>query len=161
MITLQSLGRYLSPIKRSIFLLIGRALLTAINNSETYMKIQVESLKDEPITDMERPQNYGFESYPIVGNCEAFCVFINGNRDQGLALVVSDKNRPKDLNPGDVCLWNVKGDRFILDNTDGLIRLENQVTSLKEILENFSTEGGPTRQFTSSATKLEINKLFK
>lgn len=43
----------------------------------------------------------------------------------------------------------------------GLIEIKNSLTSLKTILDNFSTEGGPAKQFTSVATKLEIAKLLK
>ena len=53
----------------------------------------------------------------------------------------------------------VKG--YVLVDAEGLMAIKNDVTSMKTILDNFSTEGGPTKQFTSAASKIEIAKLFK
>ncbi len=70
--------RLIRPITNKIFLLLGRAVLMAINNSEDTQKIQVIALADETISDIERFQEYGFETYPIPG-AEAFIGFLNGN----------------------------------------------------------------------------------
>jgi phage gp45-like len=78
----ETFNKLIQPLKRKVFLLIGRAILTAVNNSEKFMKVQVTALKDETITDIERVQEYGFETYPKK-DAEAFIVFPNGNRDQG------------------------------------------------------------------------------
>jgi phage baseplate assembly protein V len=101
------LDRFLQPIRNKIFLLVGRAILAAIKNSEKTMKIQVKGLSGEVITDIERVQNYGFESYPIVGSSEAVVLFVNGNRDQGVAVCVHDREyRPTDLASGDVAVYS-------------------------------------------------------
>lgn len=121
--TFSGLERLLLPIKRKVFLLIGRAILTAVNNSEKTQKIQVTGLKGENITDIERLQNYGFESYPVVGSSEAAILFINGNRSQGLALVVHDREyRPTDLKSGDVCVYDYRSNSIVFDKNG--IKLE-------------------------------------
>lgn len=109
MIEFKDLYRLLAPIKKKIFLLLGRALLTAVNNSEGTQKIQIIGLANETITDVERFQNYGFESYPLA-NAEVFLGFLNGNRDQGIAICVHDReNRPTTLAAGESAVYSSAG----------------------------------------------------
>lgn len=104
-----SIFKLLEPIKRRIFLLIGRAVLTAIKASEKTQTIQVTSLDGETISDVEHMQPFGLEAYPN-SDTEAIILFINGNRDQGIAITVSDRDkRPKDLQQGDTCLYDSRG----------------------------------------------------
>jgi len=99
--------RLIAPLKRKIYLLIGRAILTAIDNSQGTQKIQVTVLKNETISDVERFQEYGFESYPIAGDsAQALIGFVNGNRDQGIAFCVHDRQyRPTDLAEAEVAIY--------------------------------------------------------
>jgi phage baseplate assembly protein V len=97
--------RLIRPITNKIFLLLGRAVLKAINNSEKTQKIQVLALSGEVITDIEHFQSYGFEHYPWE-EAESFIGFLNGNRDHGIALIVHDgRYRPLDLSQGEVCIY--------------------------------------------------------
>ena len=105
---LADLKRLMAPLGRKVFLLLGRAILNAVNNSENTQKIQITALDGETISDMERFQEYGFETYPV-SNSEVFAVFLNGNRDHGVALCVHDRRyRPKDLSEGDVALYTYR-----------------------------------------------------
>ena len=100
------MDRVIAAIRRKIFLLIGRALLTTIDNSGKVQRVQVTGLKDETISDVERVQNYGLESFPKT-DMEVTMLFLNGNRDQGIAVGVMDRaNRPTGMSTGDVMLWN-------------------------------------------------------
>jgi len=109
--------RLLAPLKRKIFLLLGRAILTAIKNTEGTMMIQVTGLKGETITDVEKLSEYGFESRPRVG-AETLVMFLNGNRDQGIALNIHDRRyRPKDLADGDVVMYDYRGTKIRIDST--------------------------------------------
>ncbi len=93
--------RMLAPLKRAIYLIIGRAILTVVNNAESTQKVQITGLADETITDVERFQEYGFETYPETG-AEALAVFINGNREQGIVVTIHDRRyRPKTLAEGE------------------------------------------------------------
>jgi phage baseplate assembly protein V len=113
------LQRFLAPIKKKIFLLIGRAILTAIDNSGNIQKIQVTALKDETISDVERAQEYGLETYPKTDSeAEVIILFLNGNREQGICVKIHDRaNRPTGLNEGDVYLYNADGFQVKLDST--------------------------------------------
>lgn len=102
---LNDFNRLIRPLKNKIFLLLGRALLHAVNNSEMTQKIQVVALNGEIITDIERFQEYGFETYPHEES-EVAIMFLNGKRDHGIALCVHDRRyRPDDLSEGEVCLY--------------------------------------------------------
>lgn len=102
MITINDFKRLIAPIKKKIFLSLGRAVLTFVNNTEDTQKIQVIALSNETITDIERFQEYGFETYPFV-DAEVFVAFLNGNRDHGIVLCTHDRRyRPTDLVEGEV-----------------------------------------------------------
>lgn len=112
-----SFYKLLAPIKNKIFLMIGRGVVKAINNSEGTQKIQIVGLKDETISDIERLQEYGFESYPKKDS-EALVLFLNGNREQGIVIKVHDReNRPKDLQEGDSCMYIADGLEIRIDAT--------------------------------------------
>jgi len=101
----KSFKRLIAPIQKKIFLLLGRAILTYVNNAEKTQKIQIIALQGETISDMERFQEYGFETYPLE-DAEVAAVFINGNRDQGIAICVHDREyRPTDLVAGEVAIY--------------------------------------------------------
>lgn len=102
---LNDFKRLIQPLRNKIFLLLGRAILEAVKNTELTQKIQVTALSGEVITDMERFQEYGFETYPLEG-AEVIAVFLNGNRDHGIAVCVHDRRyRPQDLVEGEVIVY--------------------------------------------------------
>ena len=97
--------RLIEPLKRRIFLLVGRAILTAIDNAGDTQKIQVTALDSETISDVERFQEYGLETYPFA-DAETVIAFLNGNRSNGIVLCIHDRQyRPKDLVEGEVVLY--------------------------------------------------------
>jgi len=102
---LNDFKRLIAPLRNKIFLLLGRAILEDVKNTELTQKIQITALNEEVISDMERFQEYGFETYPLEG-AEVLAVFFNGNRDHGIAVCVHDRRyRPKDLVAGEVVVY--------------------------------------------------------
>jgi phage gp45-like len=105
MIVLKDLKRYLAPLERKIYLLIGRAILAAVNNSEGTQKVQITGMYNETMTDVERVQEYGFESYPFK-DAEAIVAYLNGQQSRGLILKIGDRRyRLTDLVAGEVALY--------------------------------------------------------
>ena len=148
------LNRLLAPLKNKIFLLIGRAVLKAVKASEGTMRVQVSGLKDETITDMEYVQNYGFTCYPKVGSAETVNLFVNGSRDNGVTIIVNDREyRPTDLAEGEVCVYDRNDSRITLKTDKSII-----IKSGKEV---HVTAGG-TLEFAVLASKLktEIDGLI-
>lgn len=114
----------LESLKMRLFLMIGRGIVKAINNETKIMKVQVTGLKGETITDIERPQNYGFESFPdVADDLEAAIAYIGGNRDQGIVLVIHDRtNKPTDLVKGESRLY-AKGGAKVTCKTTGIVEV--------------------------------------
>ncbi len=82
--------------------MVGRAILSAVDNSKSTQFVKVTALHGETLDEIERFQEYGFETYPLEG-AEGFMVFMNGNRDRGIALCFMDRQyRPDDLSEGEI-----------------------------------------------------------
>ncbi len=103
--TFADFHRLTQRIKQKISLMVGRAVLTAIDNSKKSQRLQLVALANEVLGDVERFQEYGLETYPDT-NAEVLALFFNGNRDQGIAVCVHDRRyRPTDLAAGEVALY--------------------------------------------------------
>jgi len=103
--------RLLAPIKRRLQLLIGRGLLTAVDNAQKMMQISMTALKGEKITDANRVQDYGFESYPLERAQPVFLA-VGGNREHAIAIVVPDRrHRPRHTTEGDSVQYTHKNTR--------------------------------------------------
>lgn len=107
-------------LKRKLFLMLGRAILTSVESSDgKAQSLQVTLLADETASDIERLQEYGFESYPKAADTvEALALFLNGNRNHGLVIKVHDReNRPTDLEEGDTRFYDYRGNKITCKST--------------------------------------------
>jgi len=121
MITLGQLDRavakLIAPLKRKVSLMVGRAVLKAVDDSKKVQTVKAALLSDEVSEDVERYQEYGFSSVPFAES-EAVVVFVGGNRAHGIVVATDDRaRRPKNLTEGDVVLYTDKGVRLKLDTT--------------------------------------------
>lgn len=119
--------RILEPLKKRIQLIIGRAIVTLVTNtsSNKTQRVQLAVMMNEIISDVERLQEYGFESYPwsmqidetskkfkgtdANGNAEpeAIVLFPNGDRSRAMVIKVSDRYyRPKTMAQGEVSVYS-------------------------------------------------------
>ena len=136
MISVQDIQRILRPLRTKVSLLVGRAILAAVNDAEMTQKLKLSLLSDEVATDVERFEEYGFSTYPLEG-AEAVAAFLNGNRDHGIVLCVHDRrHRPQDMEEGEVKLYTHEGahlwlkqDRNLeLSGNDMLVQLSGGAT---------------------------------
>jgi phage baseplate assembly protein V len=147
--------RILLPLKRKIMLIIGKCILVAVDNSNKNMKLQLSGLKNESITNIERYQEYGFESYPKKDS-EVLAAFIDGNRDNGIVICVNDKRyRPTDLNEGDVCVYDHAGLRITLNSTGIIIKTGDASTWKPNVLAVDPFTGMPHGGIPAGITKLK------
>jgi len=108
--------KLIAPLKRRVMLMIGRAVLTAVNDSPKLQTVQLDGLAGEVLDDLERFQQYGFTSVPNAG-AEAIVVFLGGNRSHGIAINVDDrKYRLTGLANGEVALYDDSGNVVHLMN---------------------------------------------
>jgi phage baseplate assembly protein V len=107
MFTISDFKRFIKPIQKKIYLMVGRALLLAVTNSGKYQVVKVSVNSGEIFDDVERMQEYGLDSYPAVtSTSEALCVSPNGNRERAIILKIQDREkRPTDLAEGEVALY--------------------------------------------------------
>lgn len=109
-------------LRGKVQLMVGRAILSAINDSGAIQTAQAQLLADEVQDDAERIQQYGFSSVPLSG-AEGVLVFVGGNRDHGLVIATDDRRyRKKGLQPGEVCLYTDEGDCIVF-NRGKIVRI--------------------------------------
>ena len=110
------IAKYLQPLKNKLMLIVGRCILTAINNSGKTQKVTCTGLNGEKLSDIDRLENYGFTSVPRAGS-EGVVVFPNANRGNGVIVVMADREaRVKTLTEGDVCMFDYRGTMIIIDS---------------------------------------------
>ncbi len=107
---MRGLDRYLGGLRRRILLMVGRAVLTAVDDAGGLQRVAVTALKDETHDAVERFQNYGFTSHPLAG-ADVLLVAVAGNRDHPIAAAIDDRRRrPHNSRPGDVALYHESDD---------------------------------------------------
>jgi len=110
-----SLQRLLNPIKRKLYTMVGKALLTAVNNSGETGFYPAGDRKNPQrlnmnwlglLTDVERAQPYGFETYPIPKTAVNRLLAPDGSRSNAYVFMVQDDDyRPTDGGEGDVIAY--------------------------------------------------------
>jgi len=119
-IRLDVLNRWISPLKRRVQLMIGKALIKAVDNSGVIQVADISLLKGETKQAVELIQQYGFGSLPP-NDSEAVIASVGGNRDNMIIIATENSatrptkdNENADLVQGDVILWHKDGHAIIL-----------------------------------------------
>lgn len=116
------ISRVLEPVRRRVRLMISRAVVQLVNDTTLLQECQVELMRGEIRSGVERFQDYGFTAVPLAG-AEAICVFVGGSRDHGVVVRADDRRyRPKDLQAGEVMVYDQLGQQVHL-RSDGTIRV--------------------------------------
>lgn len=109
------------PIATRIANLVGMGVLRSTDDAKEIQLSRVDLLDDES-REVERLQNYGFTSVPMDG-AEGLVIFLDGRRDNGLAIVVDDRRyRLQSLQNGEVAVFDHQGSKILL-RADGSIAL--------------------------------------
>ena len=141
---MNSLNKYLSPFKRSLKLMISRAVVSIVSDAFKRQNLQVAIYDDEVVDDVERWQNYGHSSVPRAG--EAIVLSVGGKRSHLAAIVVDDKEaRPINLKPGDSVLYHFEGHQLLLTENGEAILICKKFTVQASDSVLFDT---PQTQFT-------------
>lgn len=115
------LNRFLEPIRIRLRMMVGRAIVSLIDDTKNMQIVQLSLMKDEIKDRVERVQNYGFTSRPRIG-AEAVVLFIGGNRDQGLVIAADDSRyRIKNLPEGGVAMYDWRGNVVKMTQADGIL----------------------------------------
>ncbi|MDH4122367.1 MAG: phage baseplate assembly protein V [Deltaproteobacteria bacterium] len=101
--------------------LVARGLVKLVEQALKTQRLQVTLLIGETAY-VEHAQPYGLEANPPA-DAQALVLFVGGDRAHGLAVAVSDRaSRPKNLAPGEVCLYSKHGNQ-IVEKSDGSIEV--------------------------------------
>ena len=106
---LQQLRRLIEPLAVRVRLMVARAVVLQVDDSQGLQVLQLGVLKGEVRDRVERFGTYGLTSHPHDG-AESVVVFPSGNREHGLAVSVDDRRyRLKGLEQGEVALYDDQG----------------------------------------------------
>ncbi|MDX2094368.1 MAG: phage baseplate assembly protein V [Alphaproteobacteria bacterium] len=101
-------------VASAVQLVIGRAVLSAVNDATKRQLVQFEALKGEIKDGVERMQQYGFSSVPLAG-AQVLFVCLGGNRDHPVVVSVDDPRfRKSGMEPGEVAIYTDEGDYILL-----------------------------------------------
>lgn len=118
-----SLDQLYKELKHKVIMMIATAVIQGIKDDEDIQKNQVSILLNDTHGGYDRYQEYGFSSVPLVG-CQAVVACVGGARNHGLIIACDDpRYRPKDLEPGEVIVYNDKGD-YVKFKTDRTIEVK-------------------------------------
>ena len=125
----RAIDKLTSPLRRRINLMISRAIITAVNDSDGLQVLQLTGLANETLDGVERVQEYGFTSHPLAGAIGVLAC-VAGNRDHGVVVAVDDRRyRLVGLAAGEVALHDDQGQMVIIRRNG--ITVEGQNIHLK------------------------------
>ncbi|WP_303763541.1 phage baseplate assembly protein V [Sphingobium yanoikuyae] len=95
-------------------MMVGRAVLAAVDDSTGLQSLQVDLLADETQDAAEHFQPYGYAAHPKPG-AEAIALAVGGLRGHGLVITVADRRyRVKGLQEGEVAVHDDQGQVVLL-----------------------------------------------
>jgi phage baseplate assembly protein V len=100
--------------------LITRGVVTLIDDSQAVQLLQVKLAGGRTLSGVERFETYGLTSRLLPQDAdgkaaEVVAVFINGSPDHPVVVASADRrHRPDDMDPGDVVLYDSRGNRVHL-----------------------------------------------
>lgn len=108
-----------NSIKHRVRNMIGRCILSVINDDTKLQSLQIEALDGEVHDGAERVQNYGFTSHPHA-DAEGVVIFPSGLRSHPIVIAVDDRRyRLTGLRQGEVALYDDLGQKVHLKR-DGI-----------------------------------------
>jgi len=110
--TPRSIAKLLGPLRRGINLMIGRAVVTLVNDALKCQGVQISLLADE-VRDAERVQDYGFTSHPHPG-AQAVAAAVGGNRNHLVVICCDDRRYRISLEEGEVAMYDDLGSKVVL-----------------------------------------------
>ena len=101
---IRTFERLSRELRRRVMLMIGRAVLTVVNDGTGLQTVQVEGLRGEVIDAAERLQLYGITSHPLPG-ADALVMAVGGVRQHPVVLIDDRRHRVTGLAEGEVCIY--------------------------------------------------------
>lgn len=132
--------RALRPLQNRLQMMIGRAVIAAVNDDTALQSLQIELLDDETQDGVEHFQPYGLAYHPHPG-AEAIALGVGGLRSHAVVLTVADRRfRMKAMQTGEVALYDDLGQSIHLTR-DGIV-ITSPLNLSFAIGGDFSVEAG-------------------
>ena len=110
----RAFAKLVAPLKRRVMLMVGRAVVAAIDDTVKLQTLQLTALAGETLDGVEHFLPYGFTHHPHPG-AEAAAVFLSGNRNHGIVVAVADRRyRLYPLAEGEVAIHDDLGQKVHL-----------------------------------------------
>lgn len=109
-------------LRELVNLIRGVAARAVVRNvkQEGLERVQLEQAPGDLLDDVEVFGGYGFASAQLPG-AENVRAYMRGCPEHPIVIAVADRrHRPTDLQPGDACIHNDKGDRVLLKSSRAL-----------------------------------------
>jgi phage baseplate assembly protein V len=114
---MSAIERAMKPLRDRLQMMVGRAVIAAVDDDATLQSLQIELLADETQDGVEHFQPYGFAARAKPG-AEAIAAAVGGLRSHAIVLVVADRRyRLKGLAEGEVGLYDDLGQTIVLTRT--------------------------------------------
>ena len=104
MAMIATVRKIMADMERRVLLMVGRAVLTVVNDTTGFQTVQVEALRGEVIDGAERMQLYGITSHPLRG-ADVLVLSVGGVRQHPVVLVDDRRHRVTGLAEGEVCIY--------------------------------------------------------
>lgn len=109
-----AMQRIMKPMKDRLFLVVGRAVISAVNDAQNIQETQLKGLSGEALDRVQRFQHFGFSSNPPAGS-EAIIVSLGGNRENSVVIATENRNvRFKNLASGETAIYTDDGTYIVL-----------------------------------------------
>lgn len=118
------IGRFVEPLRNRLLLLIAKAIVTRVNDSENIQIVQINLGNNEVIDGVERIQNFGFSSNPVNGS-PAIVLCLGGERSHPIVIVTDSKENRPDVSSGDSVMYNSSGTKITLEGNKAIIDAAN------------------------------------
>jgi len=106
--------RGLTPLRRRIMLMIGRAVIAAIKSDGGRVMLTINQLDGETSGEVELAEPWGLTSIPQAG-AEVLTLAVMGERGNKVALSLGDRrHRPRDGVPGETIMFDDAGQRVAI-----------------------------------------------
>jgi len=101
----RQISKLIKPLRQRVALTVGRCIIAATNDDPKFQELQIKTLADEVLDQIERIQNYGITSRPLDG-AEGVTLSLGGYRSHTVVIAVDDRRyRVKGLKKGEVCIY--------------------------------------------------------
>ena len=126
-------SRAIKPVKDRLLLMVGRAIITALNDSKPIQEAQVKALSGESLEKIQRFQDFGFNSVVPPGT-EGILLSLAGARGNSVIVGTEHRDhRPQGWAVGEAGMYNVEAMIAIL-RLGGKLEIKNTTDDFVTVL---------------------------